>query len=98
MPTLPELGDFIREFGLPLAMLVAGVTLWLTGRVRSGRELQERTAELEQQLVYREALRVEERASRLAAEERLDRSLEADVAVMGLLKDIEREVLRGRTG
>lgn len=82
----------VREFGLPLAMLVVVVTGIAMGVYVSGREMAAR-------LAYSEARRVEEREGRLKAEAQLAAVVEAtgdaQRTMIGLLGDIEKEVIRG---
>jgi hypothetical protein len=61
----------IREFGLPLAFLVAFFWALSTRRLVLGSELERKQALLQAEADYRERLRAEERAARAAAEERL---------------------------
>lgn len=80
MDVLTEAGKLLREFGLPIAMLVVFGGLIITDRLRSGknvdadlaRDAEQRRLESE----FREKLRLEERTARLEAERRLDEALE----------------------
>ncbi len=90
------LATILQDYGLPLVML--GVFGWLiiTGRLVTGRELNRRVSSLVEELKYRDSLRLEERDGRLKAEERLDRALETMRGHTDLLRDIEREIVRGQ--
>lgn len=98
-------GALIDKYGLPLAMLVAGGILLLTGRLRTGREvvqletlykaqLAAQAADYEARLVYAEARRKEEHDARTQAENRLDAILPAVSAVTGLLQQVKEELIR----
>lgn len=86
----------LQDYGLPLAILGLFGYLILTGRLVTGGELTRRVAGLDEEVRYREALRAEERAGRLEAEERLDRMVETMRVHTDLLRDIEREIVRGQ--
>ena len=64
---------FLREFGLPLTMLVVLAVAFYRRWLITGTDHQRKVDLLQSEIEYRERLRVEERASRIAAEERLAR-------------------------
>lgn len=96
---------FLREFGLPITMLVVlgvafGRGIFVTGASSNARikDIQQSSAEAvalaEKEKTYREERRLEERASRLRAEEALSNQVTVMRDMTELLKDIERN-LRG---
>lgn len=64
---------FLREFGLPLTMLVVLAVALYKRWIVTGTDHQRKVDLLTSEIEYRERLRVEERASRVAAEDRLSR-------------------------
>jgi hypothetical protein len=81
------IGTLLDRFGLPVAVLVVFATLILTGRLRAG-------SATEEEIEYRERLRMEEREARLAAEKRLADAIEANRALTEGFRELERSVLR----
>ena len=71
-----DVGAFIQEFGLPLAMLVGFGWLWLTGRIVSGKQY-------DKDVAYRDALYTAERADRIDAQ----KSVQAFAGAMNELAD-----------
>jgi hypothetical protein len=62
---------FLREFGLPLSMLALGAVALYRRWIVTGSDHQRKVDLLTAEVEYREARRIEERLSRVAAEERL---------------------------
>lgn len=90
----PSLVAFLREFGLPMTMLIVfGVALQRRWFV-TGTELERKQKLLEDEMAYRERLRVEERESRTAAEQRLAANVEATRELIEVVRDIERRIPR----
>lgn len=94
---------FLREFGLPLTMLVIVGVLISRGVFVTGKSSDQRVADLveanakalvlaEQERDYREARRLEERANRLLSEEALRNQVSVMRDMTELLKDIERNI------
>lgn len=81
------MGSLIDRFGLPVAILVSFGFLILSGRLRTGSEVE-----------YRERLRAEERDNRLAAEKRLAEAIEANRLLTEGFRELERTVLRDQRG
>jgi hypothetical protein len=86
----------LRDYGLPLAILVAFAYLILTGRLRTESEVKQLVAQLKTDIDFRERLRIEERESRLKAEERVAAMTDVLREQAGLLQEISRDVLRGQ--
>lgn len=80
---LDGVASVLRDYGLPLSILVAFAYLIISGRLVSGAEVD-----------YREKLIDEERDARKAAEDRLSSMIESMRAQTDLLREIERDVLR----
>lgn len=94
---------FLREFGLPTAMLAIGGYVFARGIIVTGKSADQRVADLsksyEERLVaeqeekaYREARRLEERANRLLTEEALRNQVNAMRDMTEVLKDVERNI------
>lgn len=93
----------LQDYGLPLAFLVALAWALFTRRLVLGSEARAAIEEVarhdqlwQTEVAFREQLRQEERAGRLAAQERLERTLGILDQHTTLLRDIERELARGR--
>jgi hypothetical protein len=102
-----DLISLLRDYGLPLVILVLFVVCILRGWLVTGRELDRKVSLLEadhakqatlleQEVDYREQRRIEERQSRTAAEERMAAMIDVMKQHTELLGDIEREVLRNQ--
>lgn len=100
---MPDLGALIREFGLPIGMLIGFIGLIVTDQLRSGRSVDasnrrrdegwaEERKELKAQVEYRETLRVEERARSDRLEQTLASQTSALRDITEVLKDVEREI------
>jgi C4-dicarboxylate-specific signal transduction histidine kinase len=85
----------IREFGLPLAFLVAFFWALSTRRLVLGSELERKQALLEREIEYRDKLRTEERTSRLKTEDRLAANIAVLRDITEALKDIDRDLIAG---
>ena len=94
---------FLREFGLPLTMLVAGVVLISRGTFVTGKSADMRIEDIkksntdtliiaEREKTYREDRRLEERSNRLLVEEALRNQVTVMRDMTELLKDIERNI------
>lgn len=92
--TVNALVSLVRDYGLPLVLLFGFVGLLIAGKIR----LPSETTRLESELTYRETLRVEEREARVEAERRLDDILRVLNDHTDLLREIERDILRGQGG
>jgi hypothetical protein len=96
VPDFPAIERLLNTYGIPLAMLVAFGVLVARGTLRWGggvdatlkTEREDRAAES----LFREQLRLEERAGRLEAEARLDEALEVAKASADLSASYERLV------
>lgn len=107
-PDASDIGPMVERYGLPLVVLVLiGAALWrriLVMGSENERDEKAHAAELariQAEAEYREALRAEERKSRLKAEERLELSLQANRELTTAFREVERERLRDlleRTG
>ena len=80
-------------------MLAFFVWAIVTGILVPGRQLAAQDRDSADRLAYTEARRLEEREGRLKAEHQLSRVIEAtgesNRAIVALLSDIEKEVIRG---
>lgn len=94
---------FLREFGLPLTMLVAGGVVIARGIFVTGKSADQRVADViksyearivaeQQEKAYREERRLEERANRLLTEEALRNQVTAMRDMTEVLKDVERNI------
>lgn len=86
----------VRDYGLPLAILIAFAWLILTGRLVTSAEVKSLVSQLKSDVDFRERLRAEERESRLKAEERVAAMTDVLREQAGLLQEISRDVLRGQ--
>lgn len=100
-----DLGPLIEKFGLPTAMLIGFMGLFLTDRIRSGASADRREKQLldgfvierveaQAQVAYRESLRVEERTRSDRLEQTLASTTTALRDITEVLKDVEREIVR----
>jgi len=94
---------FLREFGLPLTMLVVAGILLIRGDFVTGRSANERVQDVktaaaeaveaaDEEKAYREERRLEERSNRLLTEEALRQQVIVMRDMTELLKDIERNI------
>jgi hypothetical protein len=100
-----DLGPLIEKFGLPTAMLILFVTLFITDKIRSGASVDREKkqmldsfaverADAQAQVAYRETLRIEERARSDRLEQTLATTTTALRDITEVLKDVEREIVR----
>lgn len=104
MPPLPDPGqtaDFIQTVGFPAAVAVAAIAI---GAVALWFQHKDHQAEIERlvqsqkaDLAYIEARRVEEREGRIKAEGRVTDLTERWDRALGIMGNIERELIRAVT-
>jgi hypothetical protein len=90
------IGTILRDYGLPLTILIVFGWLVLSGRLRAENEVKQLVATLKAEIEFRERLRSEDRQARLDAEQRVTEMTTVLREQAGLLQEISRDILRGQ--
>lgn len=90
----PATFELVKNFGLPLVVLIVSGWLLKNRTIVMGSELDRKVEQYDKELEYREERRKEEREARLASEARLDRLTAAVEQFTPLLKDVLTQVSR----